>query len=100
MRTNHNLFTRMYYRLRGRDPIAEYYAWLLQFGRVAEGHILDSQQDEFGTTIFYRYNVSNVDYETSQRLSGDQMSRKNAYTPGAHVMVRFDPKQPGVSVVP
>jgi hypothetical protein len=90
----------MLYRLRGRDPIAEYYAWLAQFGRVADGRILDSQQDESGLVIFYRYNVSNVDYETSQKLSVDQLSRVNSYTPGAQVIVRFDPKHPGVSVVP
>lgn len=100
MRLNHNLFTRMFYRLLGRDPVAEYYKWLSQFGRVADGHILDYQQDESGLTIFYRYNVANVDYETSQILSGEQLSRKNSYTPGARVIVRFDPKQPGVSVVP
>lgn len=100
MRINHNLLTRMFFRLIGRDPIAEYYAWLSQFGRVTDGSILDSQQDESGMTIFYRYNVSNVDYETSQKLSGEQLSRKNTYVPGAHVIVRFDPKQPGVSIVP
>ncbi|MCI0390119.1 MAG: hypothetical protein MOB07_15315 [Acidobacteria bacterium] len=100
MRINHNLFTRMFYRLLGRDPVAEYYKWLSQFGRVTDGHILDFQQDESGLTIFYRYNVANVDYETSQKLSGEQLSRKNSYTPGLHVIVRFDPKQPGVSVVP
>ncbi len=100
MRTNHNLFTRMYYRLRGRDPIAEYYSWLTQFGRVADGRILDFHQDESGSTIFYCYNVSNVDYETSQKLSGEQLTRKNKYIPGAQVTVRFDPKQPGVSIVP
>ncbi|HKQ78023.1 MAG TPA: DUF3592 domain-containing protein [Blastocatellia bacterium] len=94
------MFARMYYRLLGRDPVAEYYKWLSQFGRVADGHILDFQQDESGLTIFYRYNVANVDYETSQKLSGEQLSRKNSYTPGANVIVRFDPKQPGVSVVP
>jgi hypothetical protein len=90
----------MFYRLLGRDPVAEYYKWLSQFGRVADGHILDFQQDESGLTIFYRYNVANVDYETSQQLSGEQLTRKNSYIPGSHVTVRFDPKQPGVSVVP
>jgi len=90
----------MLYRLRGRDPVAEYYAWLAQFGRVADGSILDVQQDDSGSTIFYRYNVSNVDYETSQKLSVEQLSRKNAYVPGSNVIVRFDPKQPGVSIVP
>ena len=100
MRINHNLFTRMFYRLLGRDPVAEYYKWLSQFGRVTDGRILDFQQDESGLIIFYRYNVANVDYETSQKLSGEQLSRKNSYTTGSHVIVRFDPKQPGVSVVP
>jgi uncharacterized protein DUF3592 len=100
MRLNRSVFTRVFYRLMGRDPVAEYYKWLSQFGRVADGHILDFQQDESGLTIFYRYKVANVDYETSQRLSGEQMSRKDAYGPGARVLVRFDPKQPGLSIVP
>jgi hypothetical protein len=100
MRINHSVFTRMLYRLVGRDPMAEYYRWLSKFGRVADGHILDFQQDESGLTIFYRYKVANVDYETSQRLSGEQQSRKDAYTPGARVLVRFDPKKPGLSIVP
>jgi hypothetical protein len=100
MRINNIVFTSMLYRLVGRDPMAEYYKWLLKFGRVADGHILDFQQDESGLTIFYRYKVANVDYETSQRLSGEQLSRKDAYTPGARVLVRFDPKKPGLSIVP
>jgi hypothetical protein len=100
MRLNHSVFIRMFYRLLGRDPMAEYYKWLSQFGRVADGQILDFQQDEAGLTIFYRYKVANVDYETSQRLSRDQLSRKDAYGPGARVLVRFDPRQPGVSIVP
>ncbi|MGH9835663.1 MAG: DUF3592 domain-containing protein [Blastocatellia bacterium] len=100
MRSNYNWFTRFIYRLRGRDPVAEYFAWLAKFGRVADGRVLDYQSDESGMIIFYSYNVSNVDYETSQKLSSEQLSRKHLYVPGAHVIVRFDPKQPGVSIVP
>jgi hypothetical protein len=100
MRLKHSVFTRMFYRLLGRDPMAEYYKWLSKFGRVADGRILDFQQDESGLIIFYRYNVANVDYETSQRLSGEQLSRKDTYAPGARVLVRFDPRQPSVSIVP
>lgn len=100
MRSNYNWFTRLIYRLRGRDPVAEYFAWLSKFGRVAEGRVLDFQNDESGITIFYSYRVSNVDYETSQKLSGEQLSRKHRYVSGAHVTVRYDPKQPGVSIVP
>jgi hypothetical protein len=65
MRFNHNVFTRILYRLVGRDPAAEYYKWLSRFGRVADGHILDFQQDESGLTIFYRYKVANVDFVSS-----------------------------------
>jgi hypothetical protein len=100
MRLKHSVFTRIFYRLLGRDPMAEYYKWLSKFGRVADGRILDFQQDESGLIIFYSYNVANVDYETSQRLSGEQLSRKDTYTPGARVLVRFDPRQPSVSIVP
>ena len=80
--------------------MAEYFAWLSKFGRVAEGRVLDFQSDESGITIFYSYRVSNVDYETSQKLSSEQLSRKHLYVPGAHAIVRYDPKQPGVSIVP
>jgi hypothetical protein len=80
--------------------VAEYYAWLGKFGRVADGRVLDFQQDESEVTIYYRYRVSNVEYETSQKLSGEQLSRKHLFVPGAHVIVRYDPKSPGVSVVP
>jgi hypothetical protein len=95
-----NLFTRILNRLRGRDPVAEYYAWLVKFGRITEGHILDFQQDDTGTTIFYSYHIANVDYETSQKLSTEQMNRRHVYAPGASITVRFDPKSPGSSVVP
>lgn len=90
----------MFNRLRGRDPIKEYYDWLSQFGRVTEGQILDFQQGDPDITIYYNYQVANVDYETSQRLSQTQLSQKNNYIPGARVTVRYDPKQPGVSIVP
>ncbi len=100
MRPNPGLLTRLILRLRGRDPVKEYFEWLTKFGRVADGRILDFQQDETGITIFYRYNVSNVDYETSQRLSSEQLARKHMYVPGAHVIVRYDNKNPGISIVP
>lgn len=95
-----NWFTRLINRLRGRDPVAEYYAWLIQFGRITEGRILDSQQDDAGTTIFYRYKIANVDYETSQKLTHEQLHRSQLYVPGASITVRFDPKNPGSSIVP
>jgi hypothetical protein len=95
-----NWFTRLLNRLRGRDPVAEYYAWLVNFGRITEGRILDFHEDDQGTTIFYRYNIANVYYETSQNLSFDQVNRSSDYTPGASITVRYDPKNPGSSIVP
>jgi len=97
----HNWLVRLYYRLRGRDPLAEYYEWLVQFGRVTEGRVLDSLQDDSGdTAIYYRYNVANVDYETSQKLTADQLRRLYEFIPGASITVRYDPKSPGISIVP
>lgn len=97
----HNWLVRLYYRLRGRDPLAEYYEWLVQFGRITEGRVIDLQQDDAGlSTIFYRYNIANVDYETSQKLTAGQTTRGQLYVPGASITVRYDPKNPGISIVP
>lgn len=93
-------FTRLLYKLRGRDPIAEYNAWLISFGRVTEGRVLDLLEEEGRIVIYYRYNIANVDYETSQHLTEDQLNRGELYVPGASISVRFDPKRPGISVVP
>lgn len=62
--------------------------------------MIDAQQDDTGTTIYYRYNIANVDYETSQKLSLDQLTREQFYVPGASITVRYDPKNPGSSIVP
>ncbi|MEO6727045.1 MAG: DUF3592 domain-containing protein [Blastocatellia bacterium] len=95
-----NWLVRFYNRLRGRDPLAEYYDWLIRFGRVTEGCVIDTQQDDAGTTIFYQYKIANVDYETSQKLTLDQLTRGQLYVPGASITVRFDPKNPGSSIIP
>ncbi len=95
-----NWLVRLYYRLRGRDPLAEYYTWLIQFGRITEGRVIDSQQIESDITIFYRYNIANVDYETSHKLTTDQQKRIQLYVPGASITVRYDPKSPGSSIIP
>ena len=95
-----NWLVQFYNRLRGRDPLAEYQEWLIHYGRVTEGRILDSQQDDSGTTIFYRYNIANVDYETSQKLTLNQLTRGQVYVPGASITVRYDPRNPGSSIVP
>jgi hypothetical protein len=92
--------TQLITRLRRRESIAQRNAWLIRFGRITDGMILDSQQDDTGTTIFYQYKIANVGYETSQRLSPDQIDQRHLYAPGSSVIVRFDPKNPGTSIVP
>jgi hypothetical protein len=74
---------------------------LLQAGRIAEGSVLDIGTDSTGDIIhiFYTYSVSGVEYESSQVLDQEQRARQSDYTPGARITVRFDPRQPGNSIV-
>jgi len=89
-------YSRLLNRLRGRDPIAEYYAWLVAHGRVTEGRILDQVQVDETVNIYYRYRISNVNYETSQDLSPDQKARGQLNVSGASFSVCFDPKLRGI----
>ena len=76
-------------------------AQLLRAGRIAEGSIFDIVTDGAGaiTQIFYNYTINGVDYEASQSLDADQRRRQTDYFPGAHVTIRYNPHQPGNSVV-
>jgi hypothetical protein len=76
-------------------------ARLLLNGRIAEGMIFDVTSNEAGETthIFYSYNITGVDYESSQTLNHTQRRRQSDYAPGARVTVRYDPHQPTNSVV-
>lgn len=97
--TGTNWLSRTIDRLRGRRSLAEYYAWLLQHGRITEGRILDVHKDESGVVIFYCYDISNVEYQSSQMLTPQQLDQGARYIPGAAVTVRFDPKRPARSLV-
>jgi hypothetical protein len=74
---------------------------LLRAGRITEGSIFDIITDEAGaiTQVFYSYQINGVEYESSQLLDPDQRRRSGDYFPGARVTVRFNPRQPGNSVV-
>jgi len=74
---------------------------LLRTGRIAEGSIFDVITDEAGaiTQVFYNYEINGVEYESSQLLDADQRQRSGDYFPGARVTVRFNPRQPGNSLV-
>ena len=74
---------------------------LLSAGRITEGSIFDVITDEAGaiTHDFYNYEINGVEYESSQLLDTGQRQRAGDYFPGARVTVRFNPRQPGNSVV-
>lgn len=95
-----SLLSRLIDRLRGRDPNAAYTAWLLNYGRITEGRVIDTHKDDGGVTVYYYYYRANVKYETSARLSPGQIDRGDChYAPGASVTVRFDPNRPGRSLL-
>jgi hypothetical protein len=77
----------------------DYRRWLLKYGRVVEGRVIDSDDADISTTIYYCYNISNVRYESSQTLTPEQGIHRAKYFPGAAVSVRFDPRHPGHAVV-
>src|SRR5215211_4270618 len=75
---------------------------LLRTGRIAEGTIVDiSDESESGTftQIFYSYEIGGVEYESSQVLDPGQQQRQTDYAPGARITIRYDPHQPGNSIV-
>ena len=74
---------------------------LLRAGRITEGSIFDVITDESGaiTQVFYNYEINGVEYESSQLLDTEQSARSADYFPGARVTVRFNPRQPGNSLV-
>jgi hypothetical protein len=94
-----NMLTRVINRLLRRQNEDQYSAWLLKHGRIIEGEIIDLQRNGAEVTIFYTYNISNVQYESSQALSPEQINGSFQYQPGLPVTVRFDPRYPGRSVI-
>ena len=83
------------------DGEAERRTALLRAGRITEGSIFDVITDEAGaiTHVFYNYEINGVEYESSQSLDAGQQQRSADYFPGARVTVRFNPRQPGNSLV-
>ena len=83
------------------DPESSRRARLLRTGRIADGTIFDVGIDDAGdiTHVFYSYQISGVEYESSQTLDDAQRQRPAAYSPGASITVRYDPHQPANSVV-
>jgi hypothetical protein len=89
------------FRKKKADPEVERRSRLLQTGRITEGVILDIGNDEAGAIrqVYFHYEVSGVEYESSQLLSDEQQQREADYSPGSRVTIRYDPHRPGNSVV-
>jgi hypothetical protein len=84
-------------RKRKPDSEIERRERLLKNGRITEGRILDC--DEEYTQVFYIYSINGADYESSELLTAEQRLRTQDYAPGAKVSIRYDPRQPGNSIV-
>ncbi|MDT4968098.1 MAG: hypothetical protein QOJ64_2835 [Acidobacteriota bacterium] len=89
------------FRRKKVDLLEQWRARLLQSGRITDGVIMDTGNDESGSVrqIYFSYEVSGVEYESSQLLSTDQRLRESDYFPGAYVTIRYDPQHPGNSIV-
>ena len=89
------------FRRKKVDDEAKRRAELLRAGRIADGSVFDVVMDEAGsiTQIFFNYEIAGVEYESSQSLDPEQRRRSGDYFPGARVTVRYNPRQPGNSVV-
>jgi hypothetical protein len=88
------------FRRKKEDPEVARRALLLRAGRVGEATVIDSEVDGDGNEMLsYSYTVGGVDYQTFQRLDAEQLLRKNDYTPGSQVVLRYDPHRPVNSCV-
>jgi hypothetical protein len=74
---------------------------LSKTGRMADGRIIDavSAGDGTITQVTYTYRLAGVQFESSQALSSFQQQRSHDYSPGRHIIVRYDPKAPANSIV-
>ena len=72
---------------------------LNRFGRITDGTITDSEENEQGEIVFYVYSVNGADYESSERLNEQQRLDPLKYAPGAKIGVRYDPKYHGNSIL-
>lgn len=92
---------RSLFRRKQIDTADERRTRLLQQGRIADAVVIDvgASDTDDPNVIYFAYEVSGVDYQSSEVLSPDQRLRPLDYTPGASITVRYDPRQPGNSVV-
>jgi hypothetical protein len=79
--------------------------WLDRIGRITDGTVIDVQEmpganDRSATFLIYHYDVAGVSYEASQDVTYlRQLINLHSCRLGLPTSVRFDPQNPGNSIV-
>ncbi len=74
--------------------------FLLANGRITDGIILDTEINDAGEEVaIYLYTLNGVDFESSDVLTAEQRNNPAKYAPGAHVGIRYHPKNQGNSIL-
>jgi hypothetical protein len=90
---------------RPEDLERERRAWLDQVGRITDGTVIDVQEiasngDNPSTMLIFRYDVAGVCYEASQDVTYlRQLINLHSCRLGLPTSVRYDPQNPGNSIV-
>ncbi len=80
------------------DPELAWRARLLQSGRIGDATVIGIEKNEAAVTVFYKYCIGGVEYESSQLLDSQQRNRESDYLPGTEVTIRYDPQRPANSL--
>jgi hypothetical protein len=74
--------------------------FLLAYGRITDGVILDTAVNEAGEpTVHFLYTLNGVDFEAYEVLTAEQQKEVVKYAPGANVGIRYDTKNQGNAIV-
>jgi hypothetical protein len=104
------VLTAAYFLLRRKPKTAdelekERREWLDRIGRITDGTVIDVQEmpgtnDHPATFLIYHYDVAGVSYEASQDVTYlRQLINLHSCRLGLPTSVRFDPQNPGNSIV-
>jgi hypothetical protein len=104
------VLTLAYFLLRRKPKTAddlerERREWLDRIGRITDGTVIDVQEmpgaaDSAATFLIYHYDVAGVSYEASQDVTYlRQLINLHSCRLGLPTSVRFDPQNPGNSIV-
>ena len=101
--------TLAYFMLRRKSKTAddlerERREWLDRIGRITDGTVIDVQEmpanNRSATFLIYHYDVAGVSYEASQDVTYlRQLINLHSCRLGLPTSVRFDPQNPGNSIV-